>query len=148
MINREGYFITEEERECTKCGDIFKKTSKTVALCNKCNSERVINSDIRSKILNRAYNRSKRKNIDFNLNKEDIIIPKYCPILDIELIISKGKSGGKINSPSIDRINPKLGYIKGNIRIISHLANMMKSCATNEQLIKFSNWINNNIKIQ
>ena len=53
-VNREGYKISETERECTNCGTMFLKTSKTVTLCNKCNSERVKCTDPRSKMLQRA----------------------------------------------------------------------------------------------
>lgn len=62
MKNREGYFVSETERECTKCGIIFNKTSKTVTLCNKCNSERVKCTDPRSKMFARAKGRAKIKN--------------------------------------------------------------------------------------
>ena len=42
----------------------------------------------------------------------DIIFPTHCPILGIELI--KGGTGVQtFNSPSIDRIDPNKGYIKG-----------------------------------
>lgn len=143
--NREGYLISETERQCTNssCGKMFKKTSKTVTLCNKCNSERVKSTDERSKMLMRAKNRARFKNIEFNLTIEDINIPEYCPILNIKLSNNKGKSGGKKDSPALDKIDCTKGYIKGNVRVISNLANMMKSHATNEELITFANWINN-----
>ena len=33
-------------------------------------------------------------------------------------------------SPTIDKINPKMGYTKGNVMVVSHLANSMKRDAT------------------
>lgn len=143
--NREGFYVSETERECTKCGDIFKKTSKTVTLCNKCNSERVKSSALEYKMVARAKCRAKDKNIEFNIQVSDITIPDMCPILGIPLIEHTGKPGGKINSPALDRIDCKKGYIKGNIRVISHLANMMKSCAEEEHMIAFSKWVNENL---
>jgi predicted nucleic acid-binding Zn-ribbon protein len=142
--NREGYLISETERECTKCGNIFNKTSKTVTLCNSCNSERVKCTSPEKKMLARAKSRARIKNIKFDLCLDDIQIPKKCPILGLELNCKKG-SGGDNSSPALDRINPENGYTKNNIRVISHLANMMKSCANEEQLIIFANWINTNI---
>lgn len=144
-INREGYKISEKERECTNCGTMFLKTSKTVTLCNKCNSERVKCSSPESKMFQRAKTRAKLKNLEFDITVKDIKIPKYCPILEIELICKKGISGGQNNSPALDRIDPKKGYTKDNIRVISHLANMMKSCANTSEMLKFANWVIKNI---
>ena len=39
-------------------------------------------------------------------------------------------------SPSIDRIIPELGYVKGNVQIICMLANRIKSNATPDQVIQ------------
>lgn len=72
--------------------------------------------------------RAKKSKLEFNLDKEDIFIPKLCPVLGIELIMAKGKMNH--NSPTLDRINNKLGYIKGNVRVISWRANSLKSDAT------------------
>ena len=36
MKNREGFTVTDKERECTKCGTMFPNKSKTVTLCPKC----------------------------------------------------------------------------------------------------------------
>lgn len=93
-------------------------------------------------VLRAAKNRAQKRNIKFNLELEDIDIPKVCPILGIELAHNRGSHGGKDSSPSLDRINPELGYLKGNVQIISFKANMMKSSASPQELKAFANWIN------
>lgn len=142
--NREGYLVGEIDRECTKCSSIFKKTSKTVTLCPKCNTERVKSTHPIKKMWQRAKNRASEKQLDFNLDFDDIVIPEYCPILGVKLVIHSGRSGGRNNSPALDRIDNSKGYIKGNVRVVSHLANMMKSCASNDELLIFAKWILSN----
>ena len=139
--NREGYYVGEFERECTNCTKIFPKTSKTVTLCNKCNSERVKGQTPEQKMLRRVKTRAMEKGQDFNLEISDIVIPDVCPILGIPLVVFKGRSGGQPNSPALDRIDNDCGYVKGNVMVMSHLANMMKSSASEEQLVLFANWV-------
>lgn len=88
-------------------------------------------------------NRAKRKSIPYNLTAADIlcVIPedRLCPALGIPLIW-----GGKLsrNSPSIDRITPSLGYVAGNIAIISHKANSMKQDAIHsDELRRIADWM-------
>ena len=38
------------------------------------------------------------------------------------------------NSPNLDRIFPKKGYVPGNVRVISQRANRIKSDATVEEM--------------
>lgn len=87
------------------------------------------------------YNRSKRRaredGIEFTIEISDIVIPKYCPLLGIELTNELGRGQLQSNS-SIDRIDSSKGYIKGNVQVISRLANTMKSSANSEQLITFA----------
>lgn len=87
-------------------------------------------------LLNHAKSRARKLKIEFNLELNDIIIPEICPILEIPLKRSDINSTN--NSPSLDRINNSKGYIKGNIRIISLLANRMKNNASMEQLKIFA----------
>ena len=82
-----------------------------------------------------AYSRARKAGIPCNIDLEDIIIPERCPILDIPLYIHEGKS--QHDSCSLDRINPKLGYVKGNIAVISRMANTMKQDASRDELETF-----------
>lgn len=76
-------------------------------------------------LLNRAKARSKRKGYDFNLELEDIVIPNTCPILGCKLEMGNKKDYS--SSPSLDRIDPTMGYVKGNVWVISTRANTIKS---------------------
>lgn len=86
-----------------------------------------------------ARRRAKIINVPFSIEPKDIIVPDKCPILDIPLFVGNGKQGA--NSPSVDRIDSKKGYEKGNIQVISYKANAMKQNATKEELVKFAEWI-------
>lgn len=62
-------------------------------------------------------------------------IPSHCPIFNVPLVILKENNKQRHpQSPSIDRIDPKKGYIRSNIRIISWRANEIKGNATLEEV--------------
>ena len=68
-------------------------------------------------------------------------IPTHCPILGIEL-----KSGGRNNpnAPSLDRLIPEKGYVKGDVYWISFRANRIKCDATREEVEKLLTWMQAN----
>lgn len=78
-------------------------------------------------MLANAKHRSKRDGLPFNITEEDITIPDTCPVLNIPLKKSIGKQGGDDNSPTLDRVVGDLGYVKGNVLVISLRANKLKS---------------------
>lgn len=92
------------------------------------------------KILIKCKERARKDNIPFDLTVEDIIIPEKCPYLGITLTHSLGE-GQLLSNSSIDRVDPSKGYVKGNVEIISRLANTMKSCATKDQLLTFARYV-------
>lgn len=141
VLNRQGYLVGETHRECVVCSEIYEITSKTVTRCKKCNCERVKSTSPESRMLARARSRANENNMDFDIGIDDIIIPETCPILGIPLEVHRGTSGGKPASPSLDRVDNSKGYVKGNVIVLSHLANMMKSSASVENLLKFAEWV-------
>ena len=82
----------------------------------------------------RAKARARAKGLCFNLVPEDVVIPVCCPVLGLPLVVGGGKTGPTPNSPSLDRMDNTLGYIKGNIQVISYRANILKRDATIEEL--------------
>jgi hypothetical protein len=89
----------------------------------------------KERMLKSAKHRAKVKGWEFSLTEEDIHIPLRCPYLDVELT----REGGRLDTNvSLDRIDSTKGYVKGNVQVISDLANKMKSSATQDQLIIFA----------
>lgn len=88
--------------------------------------------------------KAKFDGVEFNLDEKDIVIPDLCPILGIKLEMNTGYA--RDNSPSVDRLIPKLGYTKGNCFIISYKANRMKQENTLEDLEKIIKYIKENLK--
>jgi hypothetical protein len=75
---------------------------------------------------------------EFTLHIKEIL-PEKCPVFNKKLIKGNGKPHDW--SPSIDKIDPQKGYVKGNIQIISMLANTMKNHADKKQLKQFASWV-------
>jgi len=87
--------------------------------------------------------RSRRKGLPFDLTPEHVLslIPAdgLCPAIGIPIVFGK-----KLNrsSPSIDRVIPALGYVIGNVRVISHRANSMKQdCTKSDELRRVADYM-------
>jgi hypothetical protein len=86
-------------------------------------------------LLQIAERRAKEQGIPFNLVPEDLEMPAKCPVLGIEFKWGHGKRGWRnMASPSLDRVKPQLGYVRGNVRVISIRANHVKGNATIREL--------------
>lgn len=90
------------------------------------------------RMLAQAKRRATEKNIPFDLVLDDIKIPDFCPVLLIPLKFGVGRPAG--NSPSLDRVIPELGYVRGNVIVVSYRANTIKSDATAEEIMAVANF--------
>lgn len=88
-----------------------------------------------------AKHRAKKKGIEFNMDHMDIIMPEICPVFGMPFVL-EGHSNW---NSSLDRIDNSKGYVKGNIQVISRLANTMKASATKSQLKEFAEWVLKNV---
>lgn len=95
--------------------------------------------------LGSARSRAKEKNVAFGLDKKylESIMTSLCPVFGIPLSWGVFGTGNKetYNSPSLDRVIPELGYIKGNVVFISGLANLIKQDVSEEELYKVADWL-------
>lgn len=91
-------------------------------------------------ILRGIKSSAKRRNLDFNLTIDDLNLISKCPLLDIDLnykSFTDSTESNADNHATVDRIDNSKGYVKGNVWIISRLANNMKNKASIDQLKTF-----------
>ena len=70
--------------------------------------------------------RARQRNLIFSLEPSDLLpLPEICPIFGVSLDYAGGSD--KRFCASVDRIKPEIGYVKGNVRVISMAANMAKN---------------------
>lgn len=91
------------------------------------------------KLLRHAKERARELGLPFDIVEADIQVPVVCPVLGIALVVGNGRQHD--GSPSIDRIIPSLGYVKGNIAVISLRANRIKQNASPEELEAVAAWV-------
>ena len=97
-------------------------------------------NNIESEMFQAAKSRAKLKNLEFNITKEDIIIPNNCPIFGVTLNFEN-----KNNVPTLDRIDSGEGYIKGNIQVICFKANRLKNNGTIDEFKKIIYFMENHL---
>lgn len=94
----------------------------------------------------RAQQRAAAKGIAFSITPDDIVIPERCPILGSRLVVHRKvfrdyTVGGEDDSMSLDRIVPSLGYVPGNVAVISWRANRLKGAASLAELESLVAWL-------
>lgn len=114
------YYAHKKERSLLYQKE-YDKSHPTVRMCKK------------------ARARAKEQGIPFAITSKDIVIPECCPVLGIPLFFTPGKLTD--NTPTLDRIVPSLGYVKGNIAVLSCRANRLKQDATVEDVLKLLAWL-------
>jgi hypothetical protein len=70
---------------------------------------------------------------------DDVVIPERCPALGIAITPSTGTRTD--SSPSFDRVVPHKGYVRGNVAIISDLANRIKQTVGPKELRLVAAWL-------
>jgi hypothetical protein len=69
--------------------------------------------------------------------------PTHCPVFGMEF-----NPGGrkKYASPSLDRLRPELGYVRGNLALISLHANRIKNSATAKEIRTVADWLDTELE--
>lgn len=140
--------------QCVQCGKIAGRKARDTPegkIYEREYYKRIRSERVEQIMLNSAKGRARKRNIPCSINSEDILnvwpTDGLCPILGIELKHNyDGTGGNKPDSPSLDCIRPALGYIPGNIAIISQKANMLKGNEINPEIFKkIAAWLELNI---
>lgn len=90
------------------------------------------------RLFSSAKKRAKANRLAFDIEITDVEVPEFCPVFGVRLETKNGKRGS--NHITLDKVIPSLGYVKGNVRVISCRANMLKSSATlleSQQIVSY-----------
>lgn len=136
-----------EEKRCNKCKEVQPQSAfhphpftrdGLSTWCRRCTAqyqERSRKSNPEKALWSQAKSRARSSGLPFDIEIEDIVIPDKCPALGIEW-----RSGGNDTVPSLDKIAPEKGYVKGNIVVVSMKANRLKNDATPEELRRLADF--------
>lgn len=91
--------------------------------------------DPRTRLVDNARRRAKKASIEFSVSIDDIELPKICPLRHVPFIV--GLDQHTDDSPTLDRKDPRRGYVQGNVWVISHKASRLKSAFTPNELKSF-----------
>jgi hypothetical protein len=96
-------------------------------------------------VVSGAKRRSITRGLPCDIDKDYVasIAPDACPALGIELVYVRGAGPGVLqpDSPSLDRIVPERGYVRGNVVVISMRANIIKHNATAVEIRRVADWL-------
>jgi len=85
-----------------------------------------------------AKSRAKERGLNFDLKLKDLGAPTHCAVTGIEFDMTKSFREGNIFVPSLDRIDPSLGYVRGNVRVVIHGYNLAKHTGTDGDVMRFA----------
>ena len=124
----------------TTCGLIVNRKNKADAYYKKWGDkdDSALYSAKREKFRGKKAN-AIRVGYSWELDFADVIWNEICPILGIQLDYFAHYA--QENSPSFDQIDAGLGYVKGNVHIISWRANRIKNNGTAEEHRKIADYL-------
>jgi hypothetical protein len=145
----------EESRTCTKCGEAKplkdfgrKKNSKDGInwWCVGCQAK----DRLRYKAENpfsvylskkKSYARTNGIPLDLTAEYLESIWTGVCPVFQTRLTLPRSGECRVKHMPSLDRIIPSKGYVKGNVEWISQYANTVKNAANASDLYKIADHV-------
>lgn len=88
-----------------------------------------------------AKQRAARDNLPFDIEPEDCAVPALCPVFGLPFVLGGGAAERMKRGPSIDKFKKELGYVKGNVFIISGMANTIKNQYSTAQVRAVADWM-------
>ena len=147
------------DKVCVVCRELFTPRQSNVITCSKeCSTKQRNTRNLKhyyatanqnfedvpwriSKIMGMAKSRAAKQDLEFDLDTE-YLIDLYeeqggkCAISGREFDLKRSAGGPAHDAPSLDKIYPELGYIKGNVRFTTYHVNVCLLNYGEEALIK------------
>jgi hypothetical protein len=93
-------------------------------------------------MIQKSRSSAKQRGIMHTITEDDLVWPTHCPILGIELCYDRDKrEPHRDEYPTLDRRDNSIGYVPGNVFVISWRANRLKWMATPKELESILNYM-------
>jgi len=135
----------ESTKICKHCGEVSYRKNRHgnfASVCQKCANKQCNSFKTRNPkkfMAQCAKQRAKKAGVPFSITDADFEIPEFCPVLGVKL--ESGTKKYHDNSPSLDRVIPSLGYVPGNVVVMSFRANRIKGDASRAELQTVIDWM-------
>lgn len=137
-----AWFLANRARHADNNHRWYERNKEQVLQKTNLYSKQRRADDPKTYLVNAAKRRASKRGIPFDLTPADIEIPERCPVLGIPMLPSSSGSGRACDSsPSLDRIIPSLGYVRGNVEVISWRANRLKGDGTLDEVERIAHWL-------
>lgn len=97
-----------------------------------------------------AKQRARKVGLEFSITVTDLLVdgrvPEFCPVFGVKLRYGGGSRKMHNDSASIDCIDNAIGYVPGNVQVISFRANAIKRDATLEEIQQISAYMQSHQK--
>jgi len=118
--------------ECRRAAErLHKKTEKA-----KATRSAWLKRHLEVSMFYNSRDRARKQSLPFSITKEDILIPESCPVCGCQMISGDGKQ--RMDSPSLDKWDPSLGYTIDNIWVICMQCNLRKGDMSGDDLLAFA----------
>jgi len=89
-------------------------------------------------LLRYAEKRAEKKSVPFDLTDEWAVSAwtGACAVSGLSFVTGHKGHGPRPRTPSIDRIEPSLGYVQSNCRFVIHAVNALKGDGTEEEMME------------
>lgn len=107
----------------------------------------------RTHLCARARLRGRKNGLEATIMAADLEWPTHCPVLGIELDypVRSGMRKNRVvqaNWPSLDRFDNAMGYVRGNVFVISYRANTLKNSAKLEEIEAIVNYMKDRLSVR
>lgn len=125
-------------KPCARDSDRQWRTGKSSKIAQKRRSRYDPDLERRSKrrrrfrdpvghLLSNVRRSAKRRGLEFRITRADLFPPRFCFVTGVELSYGGGIGlSARPDAASVDRIDHNLGYVPGNVWVVSWRANSMK----------------------
>jgi len=137
---RAGRKVPPQEKACTECNALYLGGNRSKYCSISCSNKAywkhsmLVPMKRLTKLCAMAKNRAKEKGLAFNLTPE-LLYQMWednngcCAITGTQFDLAAYGDKGQVspNAPSVDRITPTLGYVAGNVRLVTYHTNVALS---------------------